>query len=972
MDGEEEETPGEPGRDTSGRHGDKHDDRYPSVYELVRFPWWSVSRLYHGGIQMHRMLIAMMALLLVASQGSGQIGPRMGIFFSDTEFTSQMTNFENAFEPFNAYVVLQDAGTASVAGYECGMAPSDPSVIVVSASGPNGWTNYGTGFNHIAGYITPVPVTQGGTVLSTLSLFYPGDPTVDISMGPSIPSSFAGEGPGFVGGDNIDLLILSLLSTGAAGSDVVATLNGDGVEVYGDPTPDLWVDLYVDGDNACRALTDPDATLGYDPGIDQPAAAGSRLHFPHPEWNVPGVVNFDVEAQPSFWPAHDVRTWTFEVVTELADPYQPEQVQISFVPSFDGDDGVGLNLVDRTAGITLPVLEYLEYNYTVSTSETRTFDLMVGDVDLGQRVEVGVAGYASGLRDLDNVARTLNGATDGWDVVVDVPEPAPVPGDYVNVTFHHPDWPLGPRFRADTMAGYDFASVEKVWPLRVETDQAGPVTLVFWPNFHINDAVGLVLRDPATDELFNLLPDRYLEVDMTGPVRDLELAIGGPALPALQPASRHMPASWAMIGLPLQPAPGATLNDVVLAQPHGTAYIYQLNDLGDYVQVDLDSPADRTQGYWVGATEAFEWGFYGSFNLTPVTVDLHQGWNMVGNPMWFPASVAGVQVISDGSAYTWDQAVGASLVSPSVYAYDASAQAYVPATSLLAWQGYYVRALVDDLRFVFDHEAMQIAPPLPSVGGVDDLPDALDWKVDLTLRSPAGPLQTIQLGVHPDASPGFDNRHDQPSPPRSPAGTEPVLYVSQPSRDPGPGTRFRQDLTSPNTSPYSWLITLDAGGEGQHTLTWDRRDWPVGHDLQIYRPDHNRVLVLSMLQAGSLTLDLSEGPVTLEVRTPNNAVGVGDLPAAADRLQVAPNPFNPATTLSMDLARPGPTRVMVYNARGQLVDAVELGHLPAGQHQTTWQARDRGGRDLPSGVYFAAIERDGERVGKVVKLSLVR
>ncbi len=266
---------------------------------------------------------------------------------------------------------------------------------------------------------------------------------------------------------------------------------------------------------------------------------------------------------------------------------------------------------------------------------------------------------------------------------------------------------------------------------------------------------------------------------------------------------------------------------------------------------------------------------------------------------------------------------------------------------------------------------MQTAPPLPIVGGVDDLPDPLDWRIDLTLRSDAGPLQTVRLGVHPGATPAFDNRHDQPAPPRSPSGAEPTLYANQPSRDVGPGTRFRQDLTSPNTNPYSWFITLEAAEPGPHTLSWDRIDWPVDHDLQLYWVDHNLILAMSMLEIDQLELQLGAEPMVLEVRTPN-FVGVEDTPAAADRLRAAPNPFNPVTTLALDLARPGTTRVRIYNARGQLVDSLDLGDLTAGRHQTTWQARDRAGRELPSGVYFAAIERAGERVGEVVKLSLVR
>ncbi|MBD3222487.1 hypothetical protein GF314_14725 [bacterium] len=917
-----------------------------------------------------RRWLMVAAMAVVAVGGHAQLPNTMGMFFDDEQFSTATTNFDPAGAPFDGYIVLLTPSVDTIGGYELGISVSDPTVFVLAVTGPNGWTNFGGNLNHLVGYQVPLPSTGYGTVLATVNMLYGGTDTVFFEFSPSDPSSIPGH-PIIADGENPDDLLACPINS-APGTSTVATLNGDGVPMDGDPV-DVVVDIYVDGDTSCRAATSADATYGYDEGLDLPAAPESRLHFPHPEWAVPGVETFDQEYQPTISnPSFDVRTFTFEVVTELADPNQPESVQIAFDPDFAIGDGIGLNLVDRTAGVTLPVLEYLEYNYIVSTSETRTFDLMVGQVDIGNRIEVGVGAFAQGHRDLDNIARSYPGATDGWDLILDVPEPAPIPSGYVNATFYHPGWPLGPRFRTDTRNNYDYPDQEETWPLRIETDQTGPVTLVFWPNFHINDAVGIELHDPATDETFRVLPDRFVDIEMTGTTRDLELIIGGPPYPGLEPESRDMPASWAMVGMPIEPAVGSTLDDVLPGGPSGETFFYVLNDAGDYVQIPGDTPADRSQGYWFGTTEAFIWSAYeGNYNVVPLTVDLNPGWNIVGYPIWFPASLAGIEVTSGGTSYTWDEAITAELISPSVYAYDPSAQTYVPVTSMQAWQGYFLRALADDVQLTFDYEAMLVAPPLPAVGGVDDLPDALDWRTDLTLRSPDGPLRTVRVGVHPDATPEFDNRYDHPAPPRSPGGVEPGLYIDQPTRDPLAGSRFHQDLTGPNTSPYSWLITLEAPAAGAHTLSWDRIDWPTDHDLQIYRPDQNRVLVMSMRETDHLTLDLGDEPVTLEIRTPS-LIGAPEASVAADRLQAAPNPFNPVTRFTLDLARAGQTRVVIYNARGQVVDRVELGDCTAGRHQVAWQARDVRGRALPSGVYFAAIERDGARAGSVVKLSLVR
>jgi len=83
-------------------------------------------------------------------------------------------------------------------------------------------------------------------------------------------------------------------------------------------------------------------------------------------------------------------------------------------------------------------------------------------------------------------------------------------------------------------------------------------------------------------------------------------------------------------------------------------------------------------------------------------------------------------------------------------------------------------------------------------------------------------------------------------------------------------------------------------------------------------------------------------------------------PAAALRLAVAPNPFNPATVLTFEAAASGPVRVTVHDLRGRLVRTLVDGTLAAGPHAVRWDGRDGDGRPSPAGVYLARVE-SGER-----------
>ncbi len=68
-----------------------------------------------------------------------------------------------------------------------------------------------------------------------------------------------------------------------------------------------------------------------------------------------------------------------------------------------------------------------------------------------------------------------------------------------------------------------------------------------------------------------------------------------------------------------------------------------------------------------------------------------------------------------------------------------------------------------------------------------------------------------------------------------------------------------------------------------------------------------------------------------------------------------PNPFNPTTNISFDLAEHSPTEVTVWNMLGQKVTTLYSGELPVGRHTISFDARSENGNMLPSGVYIYRV-----------------
>ena len=78
-----------------------------------------------------------------------------------------------------------------------------------------------------------------------------------------------------------------------------------------------------------------------------------------------------------------------------------------------------------------------------------------------------------------------------------------------------------------------------------------------------------------------------------------------------------------------------------------------------------------------------------------------------------------------------------------------------------------------------------------------------------------------------------------------------------------------------------------------------------------------------------------------------------------------PNPFNPSTSINLDLNRDAFVSINIYNISGQLVDKVFSGSLNSSNHRFTWDASL-----VSSGVYFMNIQVDDQLETK--KLMLVK
>jgi hypothetical protein len=94
------------------------------------------------------------------------------------------------------------------------------------------------------------------------------------------------------------------------------------------------------------------------------------------------------------------------------------------------------------------------------------------------------------------------------------------------------------------------------------------------------------------------------------------------------------------------------------------------------------------------------------------------------------------------------------------------------------------------------------------------------------------------------------------------------------------------------------------------------------------------------------------------------------VPTATALMQNFPNPFNPSTTLTFDVAQAGNVSIQVYDVSGRLLATLLNSYKEIGRHRVEWNGKNANGSLVPSGIYFYRMRAAGFEVTK--KMILVR
>ncbi len=127
----------------------------------------------------------------------------------------------------------------------------------------------------------------------------------------------------------------------------------------------------------------------------------------------------------------------------------------------------------------------------------------------------------------------------------------------------------------------------------------------------------------------------------------------------------------------------------------------------------------------------------------------------------------------------------------------------------------------------------------------------------------------------------------------------------------------------------------------------------------------DRIEVAVLDSSGELVSGPSVHKVTLEgIRDAVMSVRLRlghTIPAKSVLLQNYPNPFNPETWIPYNLRDASPVTISIYNAAGQLIRTLDLGHRVPGVYTSRsraayWDGKNEAREQVASGVYFYTIQ----------------
>ena len=406
---------------------------------------------------------------------------------------------------------------------------------------------------------------------------------------------------------------------------------------------------------------------------------------------------------------------------------------------------------------------------------------------------------------------------------------------------------------------------------------------------------------------------------------------------------------WRMLSFP------GSQDNPSIAKPKQEGHVFYVWDLDDSTWIVPDS-IYTGQAYWFKHIYENPVPFSSdsgmAIPLEPYTINLKNGWNMVGSPFAFPVEVS-ADPNEVSALYFFGDSTNRDGWSLQEYRMD-------------PWAGYAVyteleSATIDLLPFPIEDEENN-ARRIAGEG----------WTIVLSAESERYIDKTMVIGRHRNAKDVKDGMDIPLLPPVS-KGLSVALSLDN-------GTRFEHssDIRSIDQQNGVWSLSVSSASDPGPVQFSAAAEGSIAPEISVAVLDIQTRKIYTDILVNSFTIDerlslayelkfVAGDPAYVESMLLEI---LSQIPSEFALGQNYPNPFNPITRLDYLLPRRSDVSIRVYNMLGQEIITLLRQEQPYGKYSVSWNGLDKSGKQVASGVYFTELRAGSIR--KTRKMLLLK
>lgn len=382
-------------------------------------------------------------------------------------------------------------------------------------------------------------------------------------------------------------------------------------------------------------------------------------------------------------------------------------------------------------------------------------------------------------------------------------------------------------------------------------------------------------------------------------------------------------------------------------QVFGESQAYELSAEGLWIPTE---DYDFGKAYCVFSDEV---SFYsGTFPIqsNEYSLNLVPGWNFIPNPHLCAYDLEDLSFLMRGELFNFSEVLAQNLISHAVYVYRNGI--YEPVTRIEPWEAFFI-------RYDGTEDLQPIIRFYPFFNGPSISPSEPGFKLKVVMNE--GAPNSIELGLHKNATDDYDFKYDLLKPFPLPYLETNSLWINLPNADSTDSwdlySEYKAEFTQPKEQKF-WNIRLDAVSLEPITFHFEVQGTTPSWQIMMMLDDVSYIVGTS---DNFIWTPPVPGIYEGYIRVSNYQVGIDDFVQSPIKgLKIYPNPFNPEVNISFSTASNNNVKINIYNIRGQKITTLYDGKLSAGQHTFHWNGKDSNGRSAASGIYLLRVESGNE------------